>query len=256
MKFASSKESYNDPAGAKSYIDFLDTEDGRVFQDSIYGAIRSRLRDDTNQKILDAACGPGWLTAKLASDFPNIVGLDGSEPFLEHAKSRYPDLKFILGDLNSALPYNDGEFEVVVMSMAAHDVENQLQTFTELRRILKRDGQLILTITNPYYAFPVGVWKRGWLGRLLFKKPQLLVRPYHWFAKQDRDYAFYEGLESYFYKLSEHLNNLKAAGFQFEHMGELESLQDSAEYGLQYRLHRFPVILLIEAKVDAKTNNW
>lgn len=255
MKFRTSKDSYNNPAGAQSYIDFLETEDGQVFQDTIFGAIRARLADQPDQRILDAACGPGWLTARLAAEFPKTSGLDGSEPFVEHARNRYPDLKFTSGDLNGSLPYAEGEFDVVVMSMAAHDVENQPKTFAEIRRILKPGGQFILTITNPYYAFPVGVWKRGWLGRLLFRKPRLLVRPYHWFAKQERDYNFYDGLESYFYKFSEHFNNLRGSGFQLEHMTELESLQDDDKYSLQYRLHRFPVILLIEAKVDTTKTN-
>lgn len=245
MKFESSKASYNGPAGAQSYLTFLGTEDGQFFQDVIYGAIRDRLSSDTDQKILDAACGPGWLTARLANGFPNVEGLDGSKPFLEFARQRYPDLKFTEGDLNSSLPYSEGEFNTIIMSMAAHDVEDQARTFAELSRILKPGGQLILTITNPYYAFPVGVWKRGLLGRLRFRLPELLVRPYHSFANKDRDYEFYEGLESYFYKMSEHLNNLRAAGFSFEHMTELESLEDDDKYSLRYRLHRFPVIILL-----------
>lgn len=248
MKFETSKDSYNDPKGAQSYIEFLDTEDGKTFQDTIYGAVRDRLNQNHDQNILDAACGPGWLTARLANEFPNVEGLDGSVPFLEFARNRYPDLKFTTGDLNAPLPYADGEFDVVVMSMAAHDVEDQPKTFAEIRRILKPGGQFIVTITNPYYAFPVGIWKRGWLGRLLFRKPQLLVRPYHWFAKQERDYNFYDGLGSYLYKFSEHFNNLRGSGFRLEHMTELESLQDDDKYSLQYRLHRFPVIILIESR--------
>ncbi len=248
MKFETSKDSYNDPKAAQSYIEFLDTEDGKTFQDAIYGAVRDRLSQGHDQKILDAACGPGWLTARLANEFPNVQGLDGSVPFLEFARNRYPDLKFSNGDLNAPLPYADGEFDVVVMSMAAHDVEDQVKTFTELKRILKPGGQLILTITNPYYAFPVGSWKRGLLGRLLNKKPKLVLKPYHWFSKMERDYSFYEGLESYFYKFSEHLNNLKKSGFSFEFMSELESLEDDREYSMKYRLHRFPIIVLLEAK--------
>lgn len=229
-------------------MDFLETKDGKFFQEILSNAIKARLSDDKNQAILDAACGPGWLTAKLAAEFPNIQALDGSKPFLEFARNRYPDLKFVEGDLNSVLPYEDGQFDSVIMSMAAHDVEDQVKTFSELKRILKPGGQLILTITNPYYAFPVGVWKRGIWGRLLGKKPQLQLRPYHWFSKTERDYTFYGGLESYFYKFSEHINNLKQAGFSIEFMDELESLEDDSEYSLRYRLHRFPVIVLLECK--------
>ncbi len=248
MKFPTSKDSYNDGKAARSYLDFLETEDGHTFQEFIYNAIRDRIADNTDQKILDAACGPGWLTARLAIQFPNVEGLDGSKPFLEFATTRYPDLNFKEADLNSTLPYNEAQFDTIIMSMAAHDVEDQVKTFSELNRILKPGGQLILTITNPYYAFPVGSWKRGLLGRLLNKKPKLTLKPYHWFAKMERDYGFYEGLESYFYKFAEHVNNLKRAGFNIEFMDELESLADDSQYSLRYRLHRFPVIILLECK--------
>lgn len=250
MQFKTSKDSYNDAKASQSYIDFLETQDGQTFQDIIYGAIRDRLDSDTNQQILDAACGPGWLTARLANEFPNVQGLDGSKPFLKFARERYPDLTFVEGDLNSTLPYSEEQFSTIIMSMAAHDVEDQVKTFTELKRIIKPGGQLILTITNPYYAFPVGSWKRGLFGRLFNKKPKLVLKPYHWFSKSERDYSFYEGLESYFYKFSEHLNNLKKVGFDFEYMSELESLEDDANYSMKYRLHRFPIIVLLDFKKE------
>lgn len=246
MKFKTSKESYDNPEGAQNYLKFLDSEDGLFFQKALSEAFLDRLGSNKDQKILDAACGPGWLSATLSSTYKNIEGLDASGPFLEHAKSRYPDLKFVTGDLNSTLPYADREFDTIIMSMAAHDVEEPVKTFSELRRILKPGGKFMLTFVNPYYAFPVGVWKRGIIGRLLMKKPKLLVRPYHWFAKKERGFTFNENLECYFYKLSEHFNRLREAGFNFEYMRDLESLQDSESYNLQYRLHRFPIILYVE----------
>src|SRR6185503_558542 len=103
---------------------------------------------------------------------------------------KYPRIKFTEVDLRGALPYADNSFDTLIMSMAAHDVEDQVKTFTELRRILKPGVKLMLTMVNPYYAYPVGVWKRGIIGRLLMRKPRLLVRPYHWFGKKDRNFTF------------------------------------------------------------------
>lgn len=256
--FKTSKESYDNAEGAQNYLDFLASEDGRFFRQILFEAFASRLEkndrspdgaqnDMQNQKILDVACGPGWLANELHQTYPNIEGCDGSRFFLDHARTLYPKIKFTEVDLNNRLPYADNEFDTLIMSMAAHDVEDQLKTFTELKRILKPGGKLMLTMVNPYYAFPVGVWKRGLIGRLLMRQPRLLVRPYHWFArKNSRNFTFNKTLECYFYKLSEHLNRITAAGFAFTHMQDLESQQDSPNYNLQYRLHRFPIIIYLE----------
>lgn len=248
MKYQTSKDSYDAPEGAENYIKFLESEDGQFFRQILFETFRSRLGEDKNQKILDAACGPGWLTEKISKEFSNIEALDASGPFLDYARKQYPNLKFTTGDLNGTLPYSDDTFDSIIFSMAAHDVEDQVKTFTELRRILKPGGKLMLTFVNPYYAFPVGIWKRGIIGRLLMRKPRLLVRPYHWFSKQSRNFTFHNTLECYFYKLSEHFNHLKDSGLQFEFMHELESKDDSDNYNLKYRLHRFPIILYAEFK--------
>lgn len=246
MKFKTSLESYENPEGAQSYLTFLNSEDGQFFQQVLFESFRERLQENKDQKILDAACGPGWLSARLAEDFKNIEGIEAAGPFIEYAKTRYPDLKFTAENLNNPLPYTDETFDTIIMSMAAHDIEDQVKIFKELGRILKPGGKFMLTVVNPYYTFPVGVWKRGILGRLLFKKPKLKLRPYHWFAKQERGVTYNETLECYFYKLSEHLNHLREAGFIFEYMKDLESLQDSENYNLQYRLHRFPIFIYVE----------
>lgn len=247
MPFKTSKDSYNNEEGSKNYLDFLASQDGQVFRKFLYEAFASRLGEDKNQQILDVACGPGWLTAQLSKTYPNIQACDGSEFFIAHAKQTYPDLTFQEVDLNVSLPYTENQFDSLVMSMAAHDVEDQVAVFKRLHTILKPGGKLMLTFVNPYYAYPVGVWKRGFIGRLLMRKPRLLVRPYHWLAgKNSRNFTFNKTLECYFYKLSEHFNHLHEAGFNFEFMRELESTEDSPEYDLKYRLHRFPIILYVE----------
>lgn len=249
QKYNTSKESYDNDEGAQNYLNFLASEDGQFFQKILFESFLNRLGDNKDQKILDVACGPGWLSDKIhKAGYTNISACDGSRNFLEHAKKTYTDINFTEVDLNTRLPYEDNEFDSLVFSMAAHDVEDQVKTFKELNRIVKPGGKIMLTMVNPYYAYPVGVWKRGLIGRLLNRFPRLLVRPYHWFSTESRNFTFHKTLECYFYKLSEHLNHLTESGFTFSFMHELESKEDSNNYNLQYRLHRYPVIIYLEFK--------
>lgn len=250
MVFKTSKDSYDNAEGAQNYLDFLASEDGGFYRQILSEVFLSRLGEDKNQKILDLACGPGWMTWEIAKNYPNVEGCDGSRFFIEHARSKNSNawkIKFSEADLNNPLPYPENEFDTLTISMAAHDVENQAKTFAELNRILKPGGKLMIAIPNPSFAYPVGVWKRGIIGRLLMRKPQLLVRPYFWFAKKDNNgFTYNKTLESHFYKLSDQLNHLIAVGFNLTYMSELESKDDSNNFNMQFRLHRFPTIIYLE----------
>lgn len=246
-----SKDSYDNQEGASRFISFLETDSGQTHQAVLYQAFRGALGEgeqDKSQKILDAACGPGWLSGKLQAEFPNIESCDGSKFFLDKLHQDFPTIKTKQVDLAKPLPYENEEFNTIILSMAAHDVEDQQKTFTELARILKPNGKLLISIANPYYAYPVGVWKRGILGRLLGRKPVLQVRPYHWFTKKTRNYTYHQKLESYFYSLAEHLNNITASGFTLKRFEELECPEDSSKMNLQYKLHRYPSLLFMEFK--------
>ena len=242
------KQSYDNQEGAKHYLDFLESEDGQIFQKVLYDAFADRLGTKREQKILDAACGPGWLSQELSQTYPNIESCDGSQFFLDYARNKYPKIKFTEVDLNKPLPYEANTFDSIVFSMAAHDVEDQITTFQHFYKILKPDGRLLMTIVNPYYAYPVGVWKRGLIGRILRRMPELLIRPYHWLAKGNRQFRFNTSLECYFYKLEEHINNSISAGFSINHYKDLSWPDDSSKYNLAYRLYRYPIIIFLELK--------
>jgi SAM-dependent methyltransferase len=64
-------------------------------------------------RILDIACGTGWLTRLLRGD---VVGLDQSEAMLSIARERVPEARFIRADV-PPLPFPDDSFDV---ALAAH----------------------------------------------------------------------------------------------------------------------------------------
>ncbi len=238
-------DSYNGLEGAEEYINFINSEDGLIEQKFLWNVISSRLSAEDGKNLLDAACGQGWLTAKLAEKFGTANGCDGSKFLIDYANAHYSSGKFLVADVCDKLPYPEASFSAIILNMAAHDLRDQKTGFKNLFSALRPGGKLIMTIANPYYAYPVGVWKRGIIGRLLFKKPSLKVRPYNLMQK---DFVWGKHLKPHFYPLSEQINNVLSAGFNLTHFQDLKSLEDSPSFNLQYQLHRFPHILLLEFK--------
>ncbi|MDQ3983272.1 MAG: class I SAM-dependent methyltransferase [Actinomycetota bacterium] len=64
-------------------------------------------------RVLDAACGTGFLTRHLRGD---VTGIDQSPEMIEVAQGRCPDAAFVVGDALE-LPFGDGSFDLV---LAAH----------------------------------------------------------------------------------------------------------------------------------------
>lgn len=254
---------YNTDAIAKSYEDFLNSQDGHIFRDQVGKAILTAVTDSVQSiskpstlRILDAGCGDGWLAGLLASttieqwgnEAMELYACDAGAPLIEAAKAKYPGVTFTVCDLNRPLPYQEHSFDIVTASMVLHDVEDELATMQNIHSVLKPGGKLIAAIVNPYYGYPIGEWKRGFWRRLFRKKPRLrLARSYNeMLAKNRPSFQWRPNLGSHFTPLSVHMQNAKQAGFALTNLVDLRSETDSNNYNLTYQLHRFPTILLLE----------
>jgi ubiquinone/menaquinone biosynthesis C-methylase UbiE len=84
-------------------------------------------------RVLDVACGTGFLTRHLRGD---IVGLDQSEAMLGIARNQVPTASFVQGDA-LALPFADESFErVVTAHFYGHLPDPDRVTFlAEVRRV-------------------------------------------------------------------------------------------------------------------------
>src|SRR6266545_6812184 len=122
--------------------------------------------------VLDACCGTGDLAVAAARAGGRVTGLDFSEPMLERARRKAPELEWIRGDLLE-LPFADASFDTATVGFGVRNVENLQRALSELRRVLRPGGRLgILEITTPRGA--LAPFYRLWfdsviprLGRLL-----------------------------------------------------------------------------------------
>src|SRR3989344_1082666 len=110
--------------------------------------IVSLLPQEKNIKILDAGCGEGQLLLKIFNKgYNDIYGADVTPVALESAKKRIPKAKFSLQDLKS-LNFSDEYFDVVICTEVIEHIKNYEKVLQELKRILKKNGLLIITFPN------------------------------------------------------------------------------------------------------------
>jgi demethylmenaquinone methyltransferase / 2-methoxy-6-polyprenyl-1,4-benzoquinol methylase len=122
--------------------------------------------------VLDACCGTGDLAVAASRAGGRVTGLDFSEPMLERARRKAPELEWIRGDLLE-LPFGDASFDAATVGFGVRNVDDLQGALSELRRVLGPGGRLgILEITRP--RGPLAPFYRLWfdgvvplLGKLL-----------------------------------------------------------------------------------------
>ena len=106
--------------------------------------------------ILDAGCGNGYLSRRLARDGAIVTGVDFSEPFIEYCNQREArdslGTTFIKASLDDLSVFEDGIFDLVVSNIVMVDVVNVQQAFHEISRVLKDEGRFIWSNTHPVFG--------------------------------------------------------------------------------------------------------
>jgi len=117
-------------------------------------------------RVLDACCGTGDLAlAARAAGAGSVVGVDFSEPMLERARRKAPDVEWLRADV-LALPFGDGSFDAAVVGFGVRNVEDLEGALRELRRVLRPGGRLgVLEITTPGGA--LAPFYRVWFDRVV-----------------------------------------------------------------------------------------
>jgi ubiquinone/menaquinone biosynthesis C-methylase UbiE len=104
-------------------------------------------KDFKGGKYLDVGCFNSPVPYELTRDFPQseIYALDYCEPLIKELAERYPEVKYMVGDVKK-LPFKDGEFDYVVAGELLEHTENPEQTIKELIRVVKSGGTLAVSV--------------------------------------------------------------------------------------------------------------
>jgi SAM-dependent methyltransferase len=142
-------------------------------------AVLELLGDVRGKSVLDAGCGPGLYAEELLHRGARVTGFDESPRMIELAKARTASDDFRTHDLAKPIDWlPDGAFDLALMALVIHHLDDRVAALKELHRVLKPSGRLVVSTHHPaidwqrlggsYFAIqPVQeTWRRGrWVVR-------------------------------------------------------------------------------------------
>lgn len=138
---------------ATSYKLTLDSPEAARDLEAVSGTISSL----THGRVLDIACGTGWLTRSVTGD---VVGIDGSPTMLELAAERIPEAEFVQAEV-PPLPFEDDEFDVALTCNFYGHLESVAERGELVAEALRVARELVVV----EQAWRPGLQAAGWEDR-------------------------------------------------------------------------------------------
>ena len=123
-----------------------------IFVDIINRKTHQKLKEivsvliESDDTVLECVCGTGLLSAVIAPKCRHLTATDFSRNMLKKAEKNcraFSNITFAQADITS-LPYADGSFDKVVAGNVIHLLDNPLTALSELNRVCKDGGMLII----------------------------------------------------------------------------------------------------------------
>ncbi len=127
-------------------------------------------------RALDVATGTGDLAVALRAHGAEVVGQDFSEPMLELARRKAPDVRFEQGNALE-LPYAPNSFDAVTVGFGARNFSDLGLGLREMARVTRPGGRVVvLEITTPQRP-PLSWFFRLWFDRIVPALGRLAADP-------------------------------------------------------------------------------
>jgi SAM-dependent methyltransferase len=114
------------------------------------------------ERAVDVACGTGRLAGLLGEHAREVIGVDSSPDMLALASKKWPNVRFLRGDLYG-LPIERSSAELVVCALALSHVPNLAPAFAEFGRVLQPGGHLVISDVRGFIdgIRPPMIWRRA-----------------------------------------------------------------------------------------------
>lgn len=113
-----------------------------------YQEIFRKIKLKQGLRILEIGTGDGFALSQLHDNFKYYYSVDISQINLSRIKKKYPDRTYAsVADIYN-IPFADESFDVAIMSEVLEHLVEPGQALTEVYRILKKNGKLVVSV--PY----------------------------------------------------------------------------------------------------------
>lgn len=107
---------------------------------------------------LDVGCASGFMVSEISKSFPKAKysGIDVYDKAIAAAQKNYPHIKFHIASADK-LPFKKDSLDLILFYETIEHVENPLKCLNEIKRVLRKNGTLILTMDSGSLLFRI-VW--------------------------------------------------------------------------------------------------
>jgi ubiquinone/menaquinone biosynthesis C-methylase UbiE len=142
-----------------TYASLYDQAQGETGDDAhalVYDPLISQMIGDVaDKRVLDAGCGNGYWTRRLARRAKAVVGIDSAVELVKIARAKdNPDnVRYEILDLTGELNLEDETFDLILCSMVLHYVPSIGCTVAQFKRLLAHNGDVVICVQHPVYQY-------------------------------------------------------------------------------------------------------
>ncbi len=151
---------------SQEWFDNYNNEPKSIFQfdlqlrkELVLETVLDLAQENEFSRVVEIGCGSCNVIGEIPLKGSQKVGVDLSNKMLETGKKNYSGIALINGDTNF-LPFKDDQFDMVLCLGVIQYINSYADAITEISRILKPDGYLILSVPSKHSVF--NIYRKLW----------------------------------------------------------------------------------------------
>lgn len=141
----------------------------RIWHKNKLDQVLSCIKQDLVGKILDVGCASGWFLSEISKKRSNLscFGIDPYKKAIDFGSKKYKSLCLQNADAHN-LPFPDNYFDLIICTEVLEHVENPITILSEIKRVLKKNGQAIIEMDtgNKLFQTVWKIWTKHFVGKV------------------------------------------------------------------------------------------